>query len=75
MYSVKFASVREASDPRILMAGFSSGSTITGTVAGEVEQLVVQRDRFGAPQARAKVKLPLLLHPVYHLAETNQGKN
>ena len=69
MYLVRFASIEEASNGGLLMAGFSGGSTITGTVAGEVDTGLVQRDRLGVVQDKTpKAKLPMLLYPVYKLA-------
>jgi hypothetical protein len=76
MYLVKFASVQEASNDRLLLtAAFSSGSTITGTVAGEVETNLVHRDRLGVPQSNMpRVRLPLLLYPVYTPPANNNDK-
>jgi hypothetical protein len=65
MYLVRFGTEQEMR-PLFLEAGFSSGATITGTVAEEVETGVTSRDRFGAILENIpKARLPLLLYPVY----------
>jgi hypothetical protein len=64
MYLVKFSSTQEAG--ATVGSAFSSGSTITGTVSGEVETGLASRDRFGALLEKIpKARLPLLLYPVY----------
>lgn len=75
MYVVRFPSVKEAGNPSLLMAGFSAGSTVTATIAGETEMTLVQRDRLGTPQnITPNAKLPLLIFPVCKLASEGQDK-
>jgi hypothetical protein len=74
IYVVEFASDREAGDA-FQAAAFKPGSTITGTVAGQIDQFLVIRGRDGVPQKDIpKVTVPLLVHPAYKAGEPEGDK-
>lgn len=64
IYVVEFASDKEVG--AAFRAAFQGGSTVTATVAGQVDQFLVVRDAKGVPQKDIpKVTVPLLVHPTY----------
>jgi hypothetical protein len=72
IYVVEFASEEEVAAAFV----FKSGSTLTGTIAGEVDQFLVVRGPDGVAQKDIpKVTVPLLLFPIYRVAEADKGKN
>lgn len=74
IYVVEFASDREAG-AAFRAAAFQPGSTLTGTIAGPVDQFLVVRGRDGVPQKDIpKVTVPLLLYPAYQAGESGGGK-
>ena len=72
IYVVEFASEKEAAD-----AFFAAkpGSTLTGTIAGEVDQFLVVKGPDGVTRKDIpKVTVPLLLFPKYTVAAADKGK-
>ncbi len=73
IYVVEFASEKAAVDA--LELAFKPGSTVTGTIAGQVDQFLVVRGRDGVAQKEIpKVTVPLLLYPAYKVGESESGK-
>jgi hypothetical protein len=69
IYVVEFASDKEVGDA-FNAAAFQAGSTVTATVAGQVDQFLVVRDAKGVPQKDIpKVTVPLLVYPTYKAGE------
>lgn len=65
IYVVEFGSDKEVGHAFNAVA-FQAGSTVTATVAGQVDQFLVVRDAKGVPQKDTpKVTVPLLVYPTY----------
>jgi hypothetical protein len=69
IYVVEFPSDVEAGEAFNAVA-FQAGSTVTATVAGQVDQFLVVRDAQGTPQQDIpKVTVPLLVFPTYKVGK------
>jgi hypothetical protein len=65
IYVVEFGSDQEAGDAFLAMA-FKPGSTVTGTVAGAIDQFLVVKRPDGTPEKDIpKRTVPQLVHPAY----------
>jgi hypothetical protein len=74
-YVVEFTSEKEAGDAFRAAWNTEGEYTVTGTVAGLVDQSLVGRDGEGVPQmAIAKVTVPLLVNPTFKAGQGNKGK-